>query len=147
MSHSWQTFLKHYFLSWWDNLWCFFKHCVVIARIDKIYDPSTNTVTNNTLARDSNWQFLQRWRKDIIGRALLVRGGRPQTNWVKGYCGFLISLKPLLTIGCYKKKVVGDKLFLAFEDLFHTKTIRSLHSFKYDYYSSVKITKEAGNHH
>ena len=32
----------------------FFKHCVVIARIDKIYDPSTNTVTNNTLARDSN---------------------------------------------------------------------------------------------
>ena len=64
---------------------------------------------------------------------------------MKGYCGFLISLKPLLTIGCYKKKVVGDKLFLAFEDLFHAKTIRSV--FKYDYYSSVKITKEAGNHH
>ena len=32
----------------------FLKRCVVIARIDKIYDPSTNTVTNNTLARDSN---------------------------------------------------------------------------------------------
>ena len=132
----------------YETIWDIFKHCVIIARIDKIYDPSPNRVTNNTLARDYNWQFLlyvatlRYYRPSTISS----KGSKPQTNWVKGYCGFLISLKPLLTIGCYKTKVGGWQIVLSFWETFFFIQ-RQYVLYIQVVWLCVKITKEAGNHH
>ena len=133
----------------YETIWDIFKHCVIIARIDKIYDPSPNRVTNNTLARDYNWQFLlyvatlRYYRTSTISS----KGSKPQTNWVKGYCGFLISLKPLLTIGCYKTKVGGWQIVLGFWETFSYKD-NTFYIFDYDSVwkllkKQVIITKES----
>ena len=91
---------------------------------------------------DNSYSTLRRY--DIIGRVLLVVrvANRKQIEW-KAIVAFLSLWSLCWQLAATKRRLVGDKLFLAFERPF----IQRQYVLYIQVWLCVKITKEAGNHH